>query len=260
MSDIKKKLAALTPEKRAQLAKQLQQKASRNSLPALARRPEGTGPLPLSFAQQRLWFLDQLQPGTATYNMPSVLQLDGRLDVPSLERAFSELVRRHESLRTVFRDEGGTPVQVIQPPAPFPLPVVDISGHEAPAAEALRLTNEELSRPFNLATGPMLRATLLKLSDTRHVLVLAMHHIVSDGWSMGVLVREMAALYRAFSVGQPSPLPELPLQYPDVALWQRSWLQGEALENQLAWWREHLKGAPQALELPTDFARPPLQT
>ncbi|HZI09664.1 MAG TPA: amino acid adenylation domain-containing protein, partial [Myxococcus sp.] len=221
--------------------------------------PRTGAPLPLSFAQQRLWFLDQFAPGTATHNMPAALWLDGMLDVAALERAFAELVRRHESLRTTFRDEGGTPVQVIHPPVAPHLPVVDLTGHPAPEAEVLRLAREEASRPFSLSTGPLLRTTLLKVGEARHALLLTMHHIVTDGWSMEVLVREMAALYRAFSAGQPSPLPEPRLQYADYALWQRGWLQGEALEAQLSWWREHLAGAPPVLELPTDFPRPSTQ-
>ncbi|MBZ4423315.1 non-ribosomal peptide synthetase, partial [Myxococcus sp. RHSTA-1-4] len=255
MSDIKKKIAALSPEKRAQLAKQLQQKAARNAPPAPARRARGEGPPPLSYAQQRLWFLEQLEPGTSAYNIPMALRLEGALDVTALERALTELVRRHEALRTTFRDEGGTPVQVIHPPAPVPLPVVDVSGGEDAEARALRLAAEESARPFDLATGPLMRAVLLKLGDTRHLLVLTMHHIISDGWSVGVMVREVGVLYPAFRAGQPSPLPELPMQYGDYAAWQREWLQGETLETQLQWWKQQLAGASE-LELPTDFPRP----
>jgi amino acid adenylation domain-containing protein len=212
--------------------------------------------LPLSFAQQRLWFLDQLQPGTATYTIPSALQVDGRLDVTALQRAFDELVRRHEALRTTFGEASGNAVQLIHPPAAFSLPVVDLASHPEPQAEAERLAQQEAARPFDLARGPLLRACLLKLSSQRHVLLMTMHHIVSDGWSMGVLVREMAALYRAFSSGLPSPLPALPVQYADYSLWQRSWMEGEALEQQVSWWKQELSGAPSHLELPTDFPRP----
>ncbi|MFP2932693.1 condensation domain-containing protein, partial [Pyxidicoccus sp. 3LG] len=254
MSDIKKKIASLSPEKRAQLAKQLQQKAAKNAVPPPARR-KGDGPPPLSYAQQRVWFLDQLEPGTTAFNLPTALRLEGPLNVPALERALTELTRRHEALRTSFRDEGGTPLQDVHPPSPFPLPVVDLSGREDREAEALRIVTHETTRPFNLATGPLLRAMLLRLEVARHVLVLTMHHIVSDGWSMGVLIRELTALYPAFVAGQPSPLPELPLQYGDFAAWQRDWLKGETLETQLQWWRQQLAGAPE-LELPGDFPRP----
>ncbi|MBZ4423327.1 non-ribosomal peptide synthetase, partial [Myxococcus sp. RHSTA-1-4] len=220
-----------------------------------------TGPLPLSFAQQRLWFLDRLEPGSAFYNIPAAVRLDGPLDVRALERALQELVRRHEVLRTTFRQEESGPVQVIAPVAELSPRVVDLSGLEADAAEAetRRLVDEDSRRPFSLDTGPLIRALLVKRGASEHVLLLNLHHIVTDGWSAGVLVRELAALYDAFSQGQPSPLPALPVQYADYAVWQRSWLQGETLEAQLGWWREQLAGAPHALELPTDKPRPPAQ-
>ncbi|WP_164021874.1 non-ribosomal peptide synthetase, partial [Pyxidicoccus trucidator] len=223
---------------------------------------ERTGALPLSFAQQRLWFLDQLIPDSALYNMPAPLRLEGTLDTAALERSLTELVRRHEVLRTSFPSEADQPLQVIAPPAPLPLERVDLSALPAAEreAEARRLIEAECRKPFSLAHGPMLRALLLKLADTEHVLVLNLHHISSDGWSMGVLVREVAALYEAFSQGQPSPLPELPVQYADFAAWQRQWLQGEALEAQFSYWRQQLASAPQVLELPTDRPRPATQS
>ncbi|WP_415835650.1 amino acid adenylation domain-containing protein, partial [Corallococcus soli] len=215
--------------------------------------------LPLSFAQQRLWFLDQLEPDSALYNVPAPLRLEGTLDTDALERSLTELVRRHEVLRTSFPAEA---VQRIAPPASLPLERVDLSSFPAHEreAQAHRLLDAESRRPFSLARGPLLRALLLKLADTEHVLLLNMHHIISDGWSMGVLVREVAALYEAFSQGRPSPLPELALQYADFAAWQRQWLQGEALEAQFAYWRQQLAGAPQVLELPTDKPRPAVQS
>ncbi|MFP2930363.1 amino acid adenylation domain-containing protein, partial [Pyxidicoccus sp. 3LG] len=218
------------------------------------------GPLPLSFAQQRLWFLDRLEPGSPFYNMPSVLWLEGTLDTDALERSLTELVRRHEVLRTTFEDAEG-PVQVIHPPPRLPLAVVDLSvlPESDREREARRLAHEEVRRPFDLERGPLLRATLVRLSESRHLLVLMLHHIVSDGWSMDVMVRESAALYAAFREGLPSPLPELPVQYADYAAWQRGWLRDAALESQLSWWREHLTGAPPVLELPTDFPRPATQ-
>ncbi|WP_164003015.1 non-ribosomal peptide synthetase, partial [Pyxidicoccus caerfyrddinensis] len=221
-----------------------------------------SGVLPLSFAQQRLWFLDQFIPDSALYNMPAPLRLEGSLDTAALERSLSELVRRHEVLRTSFPEEAGQPLQVIAPPAPLPLERVDLSAlpTDAREAEARRLIEAECRKPFSLAQGPLLRALLLKLTDTEHVLLLNLHHIVSDGWSMGVLVREVAALYEAFSQGQSSPLPELPVQYSDFAAWQRQWLQGETLEAQFSYWRQQLAGAPQVLELPTDRPRPAVQS
>ncbi|HWN42411.1 MAG TPA: amino acid adenylation domain-containing protein [Thermoanaerobaculia bacterium] len=214
--------------------------------------------LPLSFAQQRLWFLDRLEPGNPAYNLAGGLRLSGPLDAAALARALSEVVRRHEALRTTFTGVDGTPVQVIAPPAPLPLPVLDLT--ELPAAGRAAVESElahgEARRPFDLARGPLLRALLVRLSDREHALIVTMHHIVSDGWSLSVLVRELGALYSAFTTDQPSPLPELPIQYADFALWQREWLQGDSLTAQLDWWKRLLAGAPAALELPTDRPRP----
>ncbi|WP_235217099.1 non-ribosomal peptide synthase/polyketide synthase [Archangium violaceum] len=233
------------------------------SLQAPPLKPTDTsGPLPLSFAQQRLWFIDQLQPGSSSYNMPYVLRLEGALDEAALQRAFTELVRRHHALRTTFGSEAGQPIQLIAPTASLPLSLVDLSSLPPSERmdEAHRLASHSVMRPFDLAHGPLLHASLFKLEERLHILALSMHHIVSDGWSMGILVREVAALYQAFSSGQPSPLPELPLQYADYAVWQRQWLQGAALEQQLSFWRQQLSGAPAALELPTDKPRPSVQS
>ncbi|NVJ15426.1 non-ribosomal peptide synthase/polyketide synthase, partial [Myxococcus sp. AM010] len=228
--------------------------------PPLKPRAGRTSVLPLSFAQQRLWFLEQLAPGSAFYNVPAVVKLSGPLDVLALERSFDALVRRHESLRTTFRADGGAPVQVIAPAGQVAFTFEDLSGLPDAEQEAQRRAEVEALRPFELAQGPLLRTTLLRLGEREHVLVLMTHHIVSDGWSMGVLVREVAALYEAFSQGRPSPLPELPVQYPDYAVWQREWLKGEVLEAQLGYWKQRLEGAPAALELPTDKTRPAVQT
>ncbi|HEX2093612.1 MAG TPA: amino acid adenylation domain-containing protein, partial [Longimicrobiaceae bacterium] len=215
---------------------------------------------PLSFAQQRLWFLDRLQPGSTAYNMLLALRLRGALDPRVLERTLAEVVRRHEALRTTFGEHAGAPVQVIHPVAGVSLPVPDLSGipAEAREAEALRIVADEGRLPFDLECGPLLRVRLVRLAERDHVLVLALHHIVSDGWSMGVLFREVAALYEAFSRGEPSPLSDLPLQYADFAAWQRERLRGEALERETAWWRERLAGAPPVLEIPTDHPRRPM--
>ncbi|HEY0093338.1 MAG TPA: condensation domain-containing protein, partial [Archangium sp.] len=218
--------------------------------------------LPLSFAQQRLWFLHQLDPASAFYNIPLAVRFTGLLDLEALERSFNELVRRHESVRMTFRAHEGRPVQVPLPASALNLAVVDLQHLPADAreAEARRLSREEAARPFDLARGPLLRVSMLKLAEREHVLLLTMHHIISDGWSMGVLIREMAALYEAFSTGKPSPLPEPVLQYADYAAWQRRWLQGEALQTQLSYWTKQLQGAPQLLELPTDRPRPAAPT
>jgi amino acid adenylation domain-containing protein len=228
------------------------------SAPELEVRPRPSD-VPLSYAQERLWLLNRLQPGSAAYNMSTALRLEGELDLPAVERVLSELARRHESLRTRFGLADGQGTQVIDPPAPLPLGVVDLSAlaGDDQAAETQRRVQAEAETPFDLERGPLFRASLLRLGAEEHVLLVTMHHIVSDGWSLGVLTRELAALYEAFRRGRPSPLPEPELQYADYALWQRGWLQGEALEAQLAYWREKLSDAPAALELPTDRPRPP---
>jgi len=221
-----------------------------------------TGALPLSFAQERLWFLDRLQPGSAAYNIAAALRLGGALDVPALERALGEIVRRHEALRTTFRERDGGPVQVVAPFGGLALPVEDLSALEEAEreGEARRRVAREAARPFDLAAGPLFRPGLLRLGREEHVLLLSMHHAVSDGWSMGVLFRELSALYAAFRDGGDAPLPALPVQYADYAVWQREQLRGEAPERQLAYWRERLAGAPALLELPTDHPRPPVQS
>ncbi|MFT3764376.1 MAG: amino acid adenylation domain-containing protein [Minicystis sp.] len=222
--------------------------------PPLTRVPR-EGALPLSFAQERLWFLDQLDPDSTSYNIPARLRLTGQLDVPALERALREIVRRHEVLRTTFANAGGKPAQVIHEEASLRLEVEDVAGREEAVSEAAAA---EMATPFDLAKGPLVRARLLRVAPNDHVLLLTMHHIVSDGWTKGVLYRELAALYEAFRAGRPSPLPELAIQYADFAAWQRAWLSGETLDRQLSYWKTQLAGAPAALELPTDRPRPPV--
>ncbi|HEX7241378.1 MAG TPA: amino acid adenylation domain-containing protein, partial [Longimicrobiaceae bacterium] len=220
--------------------------------------PPGSTPgedhFPLSFAQQRLWLVDQLEPGSAAYNMADALRLRGRLDASALRASLDALVRRHESLRTTFSEEGGRPVQVIHAPARIPLPSVDLRGlpEEARQPETMRLAGAEALRPFDLEHGPLLRSTLLRLDEEEHVLLFTLHHVVSDGWSMQVLVREVSALYGAFSRGEEPQLAELPVQYADFAVWQREWLSGEVLDGQIGYWKEALAGAPPLLEIATD--------
>jgi amino acid adenylation domain-containing protein len=232
-------------------------------IPVLAMTPVSRdGDLPLSFAQQRLWFLDQLEPNSAFYNIPTALRLRGRLNVVALEQSIQELIRRHESLRTTFQEHDGKPYQQIAPELALPMEKIELTGLPEPQREAeiLRLAEQEAQQPFQLNQGPLLRCKLIKVSEQDHVFLLTMHHIISDAWSIGVLIREVAILYQAFAAGKPSPLPPLPLQYADFAHWQRNWLVGEVLDEQLAYWREQLKGAPPLLELPTDRPRPPVQT
>jgi len=218
--------------------------------------------VPLSFAQQRLWVVDQLDPGSAAYNIPLAIRISGPLNCMALERSFNELLARHESLRTTFQSRNGQPVQIIAPPEPFHLPLVelgDLAEHER-EAETQRRTASEAERPFDLSQGPLLRIQLLRLAADSHVLLLVMHHIVSDGWSMDVLVQELTQLYDAFNNDQPSPLPELPIQYADFAVWQRQWLAENVLEGQLAYWKQQLGGDLAVLDLPTDWPRPAVQT
>lgn len=217
---------------------------------------------PVSFAQERLWFLDQFEPGSPYYNIPTAVRLSGRLHVEALERALNEIVRRHESLRTTFATLDGDPVQVVSPSLTLHLPLVEMQHlpEVEREAKALQLATDEARCPFDLSRGPLLRATLLRLDVNEHLVLLTMHHIVSDGWSMGVFIEELTTLYRAFSLGRPSPLRELPIQYADFALWQREWLQGEVLEAQLEYWRRHLGGVGGALQLPTDRSRPAIYT
>jgi amino acid adenylation domain-containing protein len=219
-------------------------------------RVDRSGPLPASFAQHRLWFLDRLQPGSSAYNIPTAVRLEGRLDVAALRSALAEVVGRHEILRTTFADDGGVPRQVIADSLELPLPIEDLSGlpEDRRLELALERVREEAARPFDLSRGPLVRAGLIRLSGTDHILQMTMHHIVSDGWSLGVLIREVSALYDAMRAGEPSPLPELAIQYADFAAWQREWLQGEVLRQRLEYWTRHLEGLS-PLELPSD--RPP---
>jgi amino acid adenylation domain-containing protein len=234
-------------------------RAKQNSpLPPLERVSDRRN-LPLSFAQRRVWFFDQMEPGNPAYNIPFAVRLRGSLDVAALERALGEIVARHEALRTTFPTVDSQPVQHIAEPAPFTLHVVDLSSLEnedTRQAEVQRLAEEEARRGFDLSAGPLFRAVLLRVEDAEHVALVTMHHIISDGWSIGILVREVAALYDAFAGGKASPLAPLAIQYADYAVWQREWLRGDVLERQLSYWREQLTGAPPVLELPTDH--PPL--
>ncbi|HEU4556902.1 MAG TPA: amino acid adenylation domain-containing protein, partial [Longimicrobium sp.] len=221
------------------------------------------GDLPVTFAQERLWFVDALDPGSPVYTMPFSYLVTGHLDTDALRRALAELVRRHEPLRTTLPSVDGVPVQrIAPPPASFDLPVADLR-HLTEAesrAEAVRLAAEASRHRFDLARGPLFRASLVHVGDAEHLLLLNLHHAIGDGWSLGVLKEELSALYGAFSRGLPSPLPEPAVQYADYAVWQRERLSGEALERQLSYWRQALDGAPALLELPTDRPRPPVES
>jgi len=261
MSETSQRIANLSPEKRAllelRLMKKVQPAAKEHKIP----RRGAIDQCPLSFAQQRLWFLDQFGPGSSVYNIPNAVRLMGLLDVTALEKSLNEIVQRHEALRTTFSAVQGEPVQIIAPTLPLKLPLTDL--RELPAndreAKLRRLAAREARLPFDLARGPLLRAALLCLGEKDYVLLLTIHHIVSDGWSMGILFRELSTFYKAFCTGKPFQLPEPPIQYADFAVWQRQWVQGETLENQLSYWTDRLVGAPPLLELPTDRPRPSIQ-
>ncbi len=272
---------AATVAEFALLIKQLQQQNLELSAPPILPRASDAQ-LPLSFAQQRLWFLDQLQPNSSFYNVPIALRLLGTLNQVALEQSLQEIIERHEALRTNFITVDGQPTQIIQnrqqeignreretvitsdplPPSPWKISIVDLKNLSTTDQEIAtqQLAQQQAIQPFNLATEPLVRATLIVLSQTEHALLVCMHHIVFDGWSVGVLVQELAALYNAYYQGQPSPLAPLPIQYADFAIWQRNWLQGDVLQSQLSYWQQQLATAPALLSLPTDRPRPYVQT
>jgi amino acid adenylation domain-containing protein len=250
MSDVAARLQELSPAgKRALLVKLLSLQTSRGKT------------APLSYAQQRLWFLEQLVSGNPFYNESSAIRLLFPVDDVALEKSLSEIVRRHEALRTNFEAPDGEPRQRVLPPRPLELPVINLSdlAEEQREAEAIRLATEHARRPFDIAKGPLLRVALIRLAPSNHIFVLTMHHIVCDGWSMKVFFEELRVLYEAFVHGRPSPLPELTIQYTDFTVWQREWLRGSALEEQLEFWRGRLANL-QTLDLPTDKPRPTVPT
>ena len=212
---------------------------------------------PLSYAQERLWFLHRLAPENPCYNTSVAIHIEQPLDLAIVGRALNEVIRRHGALRTNFKEVDGVPFQVVSPQLTLPLRVIDIPDLPEPErqAEVLRIATEEARRPYDLAVDPLVRVVFLRLGERHHVFVLGMHHIISDGWSMSVFARELTALCAAFSLGQPSPLPELRVQYADFAVWQRNWLHGDVLSRQLSYWKKQLGGLP-PLELPTDHPRP----
>ncbi len=260
---------ALTPEirdgiawhKEAILAALRKEEPAAHSLPEPIRPAPRDGRIPLSFAQQRLWFLNRLEPGSPAYNMPAAFRLEGLLDVPALERSFTEIVRRHETLRTVFPEIEGSAVQEILPPFNVALPVISLqetSGKELEAKLNCLVVADAL-QPFDLSKVPLLRATVLRIGQASHVLLVTMHHIITDGWSIVVFIRELSALYDAFSRRKAVSLPELPIQYADYACWQQRSLQGSSLNIHLDYWKRRLAGIPPLLELPLDYPRPALQ-
>ncbi len=309
MTSLSERIAALSPEKRELLLRRLKTielqgqdvsppqaldrlgavevRLEPRTIPTASIR-DFTTHFPLSFAQERLWFLNQWKPGSAWYNVPTALRLSGPLKVSALERNLATVVQRHEVLRTTFEEHAGRPVQVIAPKLPIQMPVIDLCGRgQAPIsanlgdrcmqgtegeasspvsptaterdAQVNLLTRIEAQRPFDLVSGPLLRVCLLRLDEQEHILLLTLHHIICDGWSIEVLMHEMTMLYEAEINGKLEPLPELPVQYVDYTLWQRQWLQGEILDMQLAYWSKQLADLS-PLELPTDHLRPAVKT
>lgn len=255
--------SSLSSGKRHLFAKLLEQKGIDASRVEPIPVGDRSGPLPLTANQQGLWFIDQLDPGQANYSIPGAVRLKGRLHVAALEQSLGEITRRHESLRTSFpADSAGIPRQAIAAPRPLHLPVTDLQSLEPAAreAEALRLATEEACRPFDLTRGPLFRAFLVRLAEDEHVLVLNVHHIVADGWSMGVFTRELTVLYDVFGKGTPPTLPDLPIQVADVALWEREWMMGPEAASRLAYWKERLTPPVPVLKLATDRPRPPAQS
>src|SRR6266545_1844473 len=261
MSTIDPRLAQLSAEERALLFEKLRRRKEQEGRPQEAdwqpipRRPNPLEAAPLSFAQQRLWFLDRLSPGDSSYNIGAAVVVDGPLDHASLRRALQEVVARHESLRTTFGAAAGAPEQIVAPRLEVPLPVADLAVAGDPChGEVVRACLQLLELPFDLAAGPLLRVTLLRLEPRRHVLALSIHHIVSDGWSMSLLLDDLVAFTRGVA------LPPLPIQYADYAVWQRERLSGERLEALMAVWQRQLGGLPEAISLPTDRPRPPVKS
>jgi amino acid adenylation domain-containing protein len=260
--DLQDRIASLSPEKRALLDRKSLGREATTADRLSIRRRSGDGPAPLSFSQQRLWFLDQFEPGSPLYIVPSAYRLLGKLDTRALEKALTEVVRRHELLRTTFGIIDGSPVQYVRDATEISIPIVDLYGIPSPERdlEARRRIDEEAGAQFDLERGPLFRANLLRMGPNDHILLLTLHHMVSDEWSRGILMRELQSLYKAYREDRPSPLPELPIQYSDYAAWQRERLEGDAFERLLSYWKNCLSGAPSVLELPTDRPRPPIQT
>ncbi|MFY9575010.1 MAG: amino acid adenylation domain-containing protein, partial [Blastocatellia bacterium] len=256
------RIARLSPEKRALLMMQLKKKPVSVPPSRIVPQRDGSKPPALSFAQLRLWFLDQLEPGKSVYNLAAAVRLSGPVDIEALKETFNEIVRRHEALRTTFHEIDGEPVQIIAPCLIVPMPVEVLHGLTKGDLEdeVTRVALEEARVPFDLVQGPLLRIRLLMLGDLDHVLLFTMHHIISDGWSIGILTKELSLLYEAFCEKKLSPLSELPIQYADFVKWQRDRLQGDLLEEQLSYWTHQLADAPAVLDLPSDRPRPPQQS
>ncbi|NEQ84202.1 MAG: non-ribosomal peptide synthetase, partial [Moorea sp. SIO2I5] len=261
MNDIKKRLANLSPKQREQVLEKLRQQqllptVESQAIPVISREQE----IPLSYSQEMMWFWHQLLPENPLYNGMLSLSLEGILNVSALEQSLNEIIRRHENLRTSFPDKDGKPVQVISPVVNINLPIVELPSSPEQAAKLKQLATTEAEKPFDLETGPVLRVTIVRLSPETHILMLTMHHIIYDGWSIGILASELCTLYEAYTQGKPYPLSKLPIQYADYAHWQRQKLTGKVLEKHLSYWREKLAGVSPVSPLPKDRPRPEVQS
>ncbi|MHC4454088.1 MAG: condensation domain-containing protein, partial [Planctomycetota bacterium] len=262
MSNTSKRIENLSPEKRALLEKKLKEKKLATSMRKSIPRRENPGVAPLSYAQQRLWFLNQLEPDSPFYNISQVFRIHGTINVESLHKALNAIINRHEILRTSFKLEGEQPVQVISTKLTLDLPTINISESPGKKRETRiqNLISDFTQQPFDLTCGPLILFHLIRIDSQEHIFVVVMHHIISDGWSMGIFNRELEALYNSFCSGEPYTPQELPIQYADFSQWQRQWFKGNVMENQLDYWRKQFKNVPSLLDLPIDHQRPLIQS
>ena len=260
--EIAKKLTNFSDKKRLKLVELLRKQGINTLKLPIVPAIRKSNNLPLSWAQERLWFFNQLEGKSATYNMPVAFRISGNLDINTLQKALSSIVERHEALRTSFQTENNTPIQVIDPEATININLVDLQQLETTQHKTLVLTQAQLeaTTPFDLENAPLIRCSLLQLSPSEYVFLLTMHHIVSDGWSIKVFIQELSILYQCFIHKKESPLAQLLVQYADFAVWQKQYLSAEVLSTQLDYWKQQLKDVPDLLQLPTDFPRPRIQT
>ena len=260
MSDLSDRIAGLTPEKRALLLKRLKKNLVTDDI-NISRRDDITS-YPMSFAQQRMWFLNQWETDSPFYNVTSILQIKGDLDVERLQRCLDEVIQRHEILRAYFRIENGKPVQQIYPTLNLDYPFYDLSqlDQEQRKRQLQIITSRDTQKGFNLNSGPLIRCTFVKVDVSLFVVILTMHHIVTDGWSTGIINREISILYDSFSRGLATPLPEIPLQYSDYAAWEKNWLRKDIIQDKIRYWKEILANPNVYLDLPSDFPRPKVQS
>jgi hypothetical protein len=259
MNDRSKRIAGLSADGINLLAQRLMSRNKQLAQSPKILRRDDTAITRASFAQERMWFLSQLEPSSPAFNTPSAIRLEGLLNLEAFRQSLNEVVRRHEALRTTFKAIDGQPHQIISEALKLDMPIVDLESI-TDSGLVRGLAIGETNRPFDLTSGPLLRVVLLRMGERQHIIVFTMHHIISDGWSMGILIQEVVALYEAFCQGAPSTLSELPIQYADYSQWHREWIQGDGLKDQLSYWKQQLAGGLNPLDLPTDYPRPPVQT